>query len=319
MQQYVDVLYMDIAKAFDTVSHSILLYKLYQLGITGKLLSWIKCFLTKRSQVVKVGSHESTSEFVSSGVPQGSVLGPLLFLIFINDIVQVINHCGIKIFADDTKIYFKVKYDADHDKFAYDVRKIFGWAHKNRLNVAMQKCHILHIGARNPCRPLYVDGIMLDETCSTKDLGIIMSTTLRFSEHIHAITQAAYQRSGLIFRCFVSRDSAFLVKMFIAFCRPKLEFNTCVWSPHYLNEITIIENVQRRFTKRIAGFKNLTYAERLKRLGLQSLEYRRMIFDLCMVFSICNKLVDLQFEDFFSHARSRSTRGNYQFPLLTQM
>jgi hypothetical protein len=308
--EYVDVLYIDIAKAFDTVSHSILLYKLAKVGIRGKLLAWIKSFLTKRSQVVMVGSHRSSSESVISGVPQGSVLGPLLFLIFINDIVHVINHCGIKIFADDTKIYFKVKRDLDHDKFTYDVRKIFGWAHKNRLIVAMQKCEILHIGARNPCRPLYVDGMLLDETRSTKDLGIIMSGTLHFKEHIHTITQAAYQRSGLIFRCFISRESHFLVKMFTAFCRPKLEFNTCVWSPHQLNEIVMVENVQRRFTKRINGLTDLTYADRLRRLGLQSLEYRRLVFDLCMVFSICNKLVDLEFNDFFTPARTRSTRGH---------
>jgi hypothetical protein len=309
-KDYVDVLYMDIAKAFDTVSHSILMQKLTEVGISGKLRAWIKCFLTERSQVVKVGDHLSCTEKVTSGVPQGSVLGPLLFLIFINDISEVVTNSGLKIFADDTKVYFKTKRDTDHKKFTYDARKVFGWAHKNRLNVAMHKCQVLHLGAGNPQRPLSIGGNVLETTLSIKDLGVIMSQTLKFTEHINAITRAAYQRSGLIFKCFITRDREFLTKMFTSFCRPKLEYNTCVWSPHKIGEITQLENVQRRYTKRIHGLHDLSYAERLKALGLRSLEYRRIIFDLCMVYSICHKLVNLNFDDFFSRSPGQSTRGH---------
>jgi hypothetical protein len=307
--RYVDVLYIDIAKAFDTVSHSILMSKLARYGITGKLLDWIKCFLTRRCQVVKVGKHTSNTERVLSGVPQGSVLGPILFLIYINDLVDVVQSCNIKIFADDTKLYFKVKHDADHNKFTYDAKKVFGWAHKNRLSIAMHKCQVLHVGFSNPSRPLFIDGELLDEALSVKDLGILMSKSLRFTDHINSITKSAYQCSSLIFRCFVTRGSDFLVKMFTSFCRPKLEFNTCVWSPHHINEIVTVENVQRRFTKRINGLRDLTYPERLVSLGLKSLEYRRIVFDLCMTYSICNRLVDLEFDNFFIRNLSR-TRGH---------
>jgi hypothetical protein len=238
------------------------------------------------------------------------VLGPLLFLIFINDISEVVTNSGLKIFADDTKVYFKTKRDTDHTKFTYDARKVFGWAHKNRLNVAMHKCQVLHLGAGNPQRPLSIGGNVLETTLSIKDLGVIMSQTLKFSEHINSITRAAYQQSGLIFKCFITRDRDFLTKMFTSFCRPKLEYNTCVWSPHKIGEITQLENVQRRYTKRIHGLNDLTYAERLKALGLKSLEYRRIIFDLCMVYSICHQLVNLNFDDFFSRSPGQSTRGH---------
>jgi hypothetical protein len=306
----VDVLYIDIAKAFDTVPHSILMQKLINIGITGKLLAWIKCFLCERSQVIKVGEQVSTRERVTSGVPQGSVLGPLLFLIYIDDLSQVVANSGLKIFADDTKVYFKTKRDTDHNKFTYDARKVFGWAHKNRLNVAMHKCKVLYLGSGNPQRPLSIEGNILETTLSINDLGVIMSQTLKFAEHINAITRATYQRSGLIFKCFITRDRDFLTKMFTSFCRPKLEYNTCVWSPHKIGEITQLENVQRRYTKRIHGLKELTYAERLKALGLKSLEYRRVIFDLCMVYSICHQLVNLKFENFFSRSPGQSTRGH---------
>jgi hypothetical protein len=308
-KEYVDVLYIDIAKAFDTVSHSILMYKLAKYGIGGKLLDWIACFLTRRCQVVKVGKHTSSTERVLSGVPQGSVLGPILFLIYINDLVDVVQSCNIKIFADDTKLYFKVKHDADYNKFAYDARKVFGWAHKNRLSIAMHKCEVLHVGFSNPSRPLFIEGALLDEALTVKDLGIIMSKSLRFTNHINSITKSAYQCSNLIFRCFTTRESEFLVKMFTSFCRPKLEFNTCVWSPHHVSEIVMVENVQRRFTKRINGLRDLTYAERLARLGLKSLEYRRIAFDLYMTYSICNNQVDLNFHDFFIRNQGR-TRGH---------
>jgi hypothetical protein len=317
-KNYIDVLYIDIAKAFDTVSHSILLKKLANIGISGKLLAWIKRFLTERSQSVKVGDHLSGKEEVTSGVPQGSVLGPLLFLIFIDDISQVVANSGLKIFADDTKVYFKTRHDTDHRKFTYDARKVFGWAHNNRLDVAMHKCQVLHLGSGNPQRLLSIGGNVLETTSSIKDLGVIMSQTLKFTEHINAITRAAYQRTGLIFKCFITRDREFLTKMFTSFCRPKLEYNTCVWSPHKVGEITQLENVQRRFTKRIHGLHDLTYAERLNALGLRSLEYRRIIFDLCMTFSICNNLVNLNFDDFFTRSPSLTTRG-HEWKLLVPM
>jgi hypothetical protein len=206
-------------------------------------------------------------------------------------------------------VYFKVKRSPDYDKFVYDVRKVFGWAHKNRLNVAMQKCEVLHLGHANPCRPLYIGNTLIDEARTVKDVGIMMSTTLRFTDHINYITKSAYQCSNLIFRGFITRESEFLVKLFTSFCRPKLEYNTCIWSPHHIGEITAVENVQRRFTKRINGMKDYTYAERLNRLGLKSLEYRRVVFDLCMTYSICNNLVELDFDEFFVRGQNR-TRGH---------
>jgi hypothetical protein len=306
---YVDVLYIDIAKAFDTVDHSILIQKLRCMGIRGKLLRWITMFLSHRTQVVKVGNTTSRAIKVTSGVPQGSVLGPLLFLLFINDLTAVVINAGVKIFADDTKIYFKVRNDNDFSKFVYDARKIFGWADKNKLSVAMHKCQVLHVGAQNPSRDVVIGGVLLDAPATVKDLGILMSATLCFNQHIDSIVAAAYQRTGLIFRCFLNRDPAFLKQMFISFCRPKLEFNSCVWSPHQVGQIALVENVQRRYTKRIPGLRHLSYAERLDRLGLKSLEFRRLVYDLCMVYNIVHGNVRLEYHEFFTSAAGR-TRGH---------
>jgi hypothetical protein len=238
------------------------------------------------------------------------VLGPVLFLIFINDIVDVVTHSSLKIFADDTKIYFRTRKDSDFDRLAYDVRKVFGWAHKNKLTIAMSKCQVLHIGNGNCCRDLFIGDQCLPEKQQVRDLGVLVSSNLSFIGHINEIIVSTYRRSCLIFKCFLTREPNFLKQMFISFCRPKLEYNSCVWAPYLAQEITLIENVQRRFTKRIPGLQDKAYDERLRVLQLESLEQRRLIADLCMTFCICKGLNELKFNEFFTYARTRTTRGH---------
>ncbi|MCP4472979.1 MAG: reverse transcriptase family protein, partial [Gammaproteobacteria bacterium] len=137
----VDVAYLDIAKAFDTVPHPKLLEKLRAYGIQGRLLALLENFLD-RSQRVKIGTNFSHSVAITSGVPQGSVIGPLLFLIYINDLPSVVQSSKIFIFADDTKISFRVKTPADTAIFAADLERVFDWASRNQLMVALEKCSV---------------------------------------------------------------------------------------------------------------------------------------------------------------------------------
>ena len=137
--QPIDVAYLDIAKAFDTVNHEILLMKLEAAGISGAILAWCSGFLRNRTQRVKVGCVLSEAAIVKSGVPQGSVLGPLLFLVYINDIAQTSTTSDIKIFADDTKIFKRVPDIGAHSSFATDVNNALEWAEKNRLVIAKEK------------------------------------------------------------------------------------------------------------------------------------------------------------------------------------
>lgn len=143
-----------------------------------------------------------------------------------------------------------------------------------------------------------------------KDLGIYVSDDLKFSFHISKITSAAYSRINCIFRTFTCLQPDFLTRMYCVYVRPLLEYNTPIWSPYMIKDIHQVESVQRYFTRRIPGFRNLTYKERIRRLGLETLQLRRIKFDLMEVYKILNGLVDLDPTQFFTICRDSVTRGN---------
>jgi hypothetical protein len=306
---FVDVVYLDISKAFDTVSHPKLISKLSHMGIDGRMLNFIKAFLFSRSQCVKVGECVSDKVDISSGVPQGSVLGPILFLCYINDIVDVLNNACIQIFADDSKVYLGSKNVGEHVALCNDIKKNFEWASANQLKMSLEKCSILHLGNNNPKMAVSIDGFNLPTVEIVKDLGVFMSNDMKFSHHVHIIYCKAVQKSNLIYKSFISREIKFLVSMFKTYVRCIVENNTSVWSPYLLSDINKIERVQRKFTKRIPGFSNICYEERLNILCLTTLELRRLHFDLILVYKIINKLVDIDFDTFFQFSNS-NTRGN---------
>jgi len=306
----VDVLYLDIAKAFDTVSHRKLLFKLGKYGISGRLLLWIKSFLSNRRQCVKINSTCSDFSVVGSGVPQGSVLGPVLFLLYINDLPDVLRDCSISIFADDSKIFFKADTGEDCAKIQSDINRVLSWCENWQLSVAAAKCNILHIGRANSKQMYTMGGNVIASISDMRDLGVLVSDDLKFSKHIGQICTAALQRVNLIFRAFTSRNTEMLVKTYIVYVRPLLEYNTCVWSPFLVSDIMRIEKVQRYFTRRLFVRENLTYEERLDLLGLESLELRRIVFDLLEVFKIVKGQSHIQFDDFFEYKLDRRTRGH---------
>jgi hypothetical protein len=314
---YVDVLYIDISKAFDTISHAILFHKMHMYGIGGKFLRWVKSFLAERTQKVKVGCSFSAPADVLSGVPQGSVLGPILFLIYINDLPSVLSSSSIKIFADDSKIYFAFRNMDKLDIFTKDVQNVFGWVIKNGLKIAMEKCELLHLGRNNPSIELIVNNVVLPTCTVVRDLGVYVSDSLKFSYHISVVCNRAYQKTGQIFRAFMCREPQFLRGMFIKFVRPLVEFNSCIWSPHLLKDIELVESVQRRFTKRIPCLKNLSYGQRLKFLNLPTLEERRVRFDMLQTFKFIRGYVDIPVDDFFTFSETglRGHEFKLQVPL----
>ena len=295
----IDVIYLDVAKAFDSVSHEKLLRKLDYYGIRAKWHCWIKSFLSQRTQKVKVENDLSNVAPVSSGVPQGSVLGPVLFILYINDLVNVIQNSNIRLYADDGKIFFKVGSDADFNSLQQDVNAVYHWMQDSQLSLALNKCEILHLGFSNPCRSLDIAGNEFQTVKVVKDLGIYISDDLKFSYHIDKIVSTAYSRIQCIFRTFSTNRPSFLCKMFCVYVRPLLEYNTAVWNPYLHKDVQKVESVQRFFTKRIPGLAHISYLNRLSRLGLETLELRRLKFDLLEVFKIVNGIVDLNFDDFF--------------------
>jgi ribonucleases P/MRP protein subunit RPP40 len=309
-RKQVDVVYIDFCKAFDSVVHKKLIHKLESLGIRGKLLLWIEAFLSNRTQAVKIAKAVSRSVDVISGVPQGSVLGPLLFLVYINDIVDVFDSkVQIKLFADDAKIYVVVNDITDCEHMQYYIDKLVSWANCWQLKISIPKCACLHLGTRRVNYQYLIGGESLPDVDSMVDLGVTVSTNLKFSKHISCIVNRAHQRACLILRCFKCRDPETLCRAFVVYIRPLLEYCSQVWSPCYLTDICKLERVQRQFTKRLKGMRNLSYGMRLEKLNLETLELRRLKFDLIFVYKIMHGLVSVD-NNIFEFSNMVNLRGH---------
>ena len=283
----VDVAYIDFSKAFDSVCHSKLICKLRSFGIGGKLLAWITDYLSDRTQVVKVGCQLSSVSFVCSGVPQGSVLGPLLFLMFINDIVDEFgDFLTTKLFADDVKIYVVIDDPSKIDCLQLGLDKLHMWSVKWQLNIAAHKCCVLHVGHKNINHEYNINNIKLIDATEVVDLGVTVDSNMRFDKHINKMVTKAHQRAALISRCFKSKKSDVLFRAFTVYVRPILEYCSAVWNPGYLCDVNKIESVQRRFTKRLRGLHSLSYVNRLEVLNTQSLELRRLKIDLVTMYKM---------------------------------
>ena len=286
----VDVIYLDFWKAFDTVPHHRLLGKLKAYGIIGNLLQWIKSFLVGRTQEVVVNGSLSKCGCVASGIPQGSVLGPLLFVIFINDILEGIKSNGL-MYADDTKIFRMISTKEDAEKLQKDIEMLESWSSKWDLKFHPDKCHVLTLGnfenIRYTSRYMICDKEM-EHVSSEKDLGIIIDENLNFEEHISNKVRIANAIVGQIRSSFTFLDGTTFKRLYTTFVRPHLEYAQTVWSPYLQKHINMLENVQDRATKLVDGIGVLEYAERLRKLELPSLKYRRKRGDMIEIFKHFN-------------------------------
>ena len=312
----VDCAYLDFAKAFDTVSHPKLVYKLAKYGISSDILEWFKDFLTGRSQKVVVSGHPSTTERVTSGVPQGSVLGPVMFLLYVNDVIDVIKSARVKVYADDIKLYFRASDDNDKTTLANDLQAIGSWANVWQLELSVPKCLLLHIGNNNHGFDHDLGGSALTVVPTVQDLGMTMSSSFEFSRYISDSVRRATLRSNLIFRSFTLRKQQFLMKMYYAFVRPLVEYNTTIWSPHLIYQINAIETVQRSYTSRIPSlyplsypYRNDGYTLRLASLGIDSLEERRIRTDLVVLHDLVHKNIICNVQDGLV-VQTRTGRGH---------
>ena len=300
------VTYTDISKAFDSVSHSKLIKVLQSFGISSALTDWIRNFLTDRTQTVRINDSFSSPLPILSGVPQGSVLGPLLFVLFINDIVQLVElqcNANFALFADDAKIFTTDTDDLQSSLLCFDeVLTNF------QLKLAPHKCFVLpickkrHYSAISSHQAFTINSTNLPFEQHAKDLGIYIARDLKWEQHISRIVQAASFTSYQITKSFRTKNIRILIKLFNSYVRPKLEYNTPVWSPYLSKDIDAIENVQARYTKIICRRCSIpfsSYSDRLSKLNLLSLRSRRIRFDLITLFKIINNMSDLSFDSFF--------------------
>ena len=209
-----------------------------------------------------------------------------MFIIFIDDLAKRLERHGItaKLFADDVKVYCEISDASDSACLQKALDIIANWAEEWQLSISVSKCNILTIGhtGTDDTTEYYINDCQLPRVISCRDLGVTVTRDLSSSQHVNEIVNKAHQRANHIIRCFVSGHISTLIRAFIVYVRPILEYNSVVWSPSLKKNIDLIEKVQRRFTKRLFGLKDLTYKERLVRLNLPSLELRRLYLDLIL-------------------------------------
>ena len=279
----VDVIYLDFQKAFDKVPLGRLMVKLHQLGIRGRCAEWINAWLHDRSQRVVVNGIFSSWKKVTSGVPQGSVLGPILFLIFINDIDNSLFSCISK-FADDTKLYRKVNDEKDVSLLQKDLDRLFSWSQTWLMSFNADKCKVLHFGSKNSGYDYTMNGSTLSNVTLEKDLGVVITSDLKPTQQCAAAAARANRVLGLIKRHFNSFSKEIVVNLYKQLVRPHLDYAVQAWSPFYEKDKFLLEQVQRRATRLITELRDVPYHDRLKRLGLTTLELRRIRGDMLQVY-----------------------------------
>ena len=279
----VDVIYLDFQKAFDKVPLGRLMVKLHRLGIQGRCADWIKSWLYGRSQRVVVNGKFSSWKDVTSGVPQGSVLGPILFLVFINDIDCSLSSCISK-FADDTKLYRNVNDDKDASLLQRDLDRLVTWSQTWQMSFNADKCKVLHFGSKNLSHKYTMAGSVLGSVTSEKDLGVVISSDLKPSRQCAAAAARANRMLGLIKRNFSNFSKDIVLNLYKQLVRPHLDYAVQAWNPFYEKDKFLLEQVQRRATRLIPKVRNLPYHDRLNCLGLTSLELRRVRGDMLQVF-----------------------------------
>ena len=286
-----DILYLDMAKAFDKVSHKILLNKLTNMKVTGKVHAWITEFLTNRSQEVNVDGHKSSPAEVESGVPQGTVLGPVLFIIYMDNITRYVTSTIINMFADDSKLIANVMNLEDRQKLITDIQSLIIWTEENAMKFNEDKFQLQQIGRNDQLKqPYEFENFTVTKSEHVRDLGIYISEDLSFRYHIAEMINCATNFASWILRTFRTRDPDVMLLLLKTYIIPRLEYLSPIWTPHTIGEIQEIEAVQRSFTAKIKGLEDYNYHERLRKLKLYSLQRRRERYVLIHAYKIYLKL-----------------------------
>ena len=297
-----DIIYTDIRKAFDSVSHPKLISTLGQYKLNPIIINWIKNFLTGRSQQVALNDALSSPLDVYSGVPQGSIIGSLMFNIYFNDITTSLSSSrdseSIMLFADDAKVFSTIPEDLHESLKSVDV-----WLKSRQLQLACEKCFVLSLTKDQSIKnDYYLNNQKLASESIAKDLGIYISYDLKWEHHINHLSKISSSVSYQIRKSIRTKNIWTFIKLYTTYVRPKLEYNSPVWSPYLKKDILKLESVQRRFTKSAClrcSIPFTSYQDRITKLNLKTLEYRRVTFDLIFLFKIIHGLINLNFQDYF--------------------
>jgi len=307
-----DVIMLDFCKAFDKVSHRFLLHKLHYYGVRGPVLQWISAFLNGRTQSVVYNGSTSTPVNVTSGVPQGTVLGPLLFLVYINDLPdRIVSSCSL--FADDCLLYRKIYNKADQEVLQQDLQYLQEWADKWLMTFNVNKCEILQISLNHSI--MHYSYLLYDQPLKlvneARYLGIMIDSKLNFNTQVHLVCKKANNALSFLKRNLYSCQREVKAEAYQIYVRPILEYATCAWAPHTQSNIDKLEAVQRRAARFVTGDFRLTSSvtQMLTNLKWDSLNHRRNVSKLQMMYKIIHEIVDLTLPDYITLNR-RVTRGH---------
>ena len=310
-----DCIYMDFRKAFDTVPYQRMQTKLTRYGIKGKVHRWISDYLFNRKHQVIVNGESSKWAPVTSGIPQGSVLGPLLFTIYINDLPKETKSPTF-LFADDTKLFQRMKDATDQEVLQDDLNKLKAWSDKWQLIFHPEKCKVLEVTRNKREKRNYnLDGVILEHIEEENDLGVLTDSKLTFTNHISNKINKANNIMGIIRRTFKKINKEMFNRLYKPLVRTQLEYANVVWAPHMEKDIRALESVQRRATKQIPGIRDQSYEQRLRYLDLPTLRFRRQRGDLIETYKILTNKYDQLANDIFplqseESKTSQITRGH---------
>lgn len=324
----VDAVFLDMARAFDKVPHKRLLEKLRFYGVRGKVLDWIGSYLRNRSQVVIIDGNKSSPKPVTSGVPQGSVLGPFLFLLYINDLPEVLHSMKIRLFADDCVVYKSVKENLDILSVQCDLNRIADWAKKWMMQFNVDKCALVQFSKKK--EKIDVAYKLDDKTVPVKPvykyLGVTLHEKFRWDIHIDNIISKASRSLGYFRRNLKGCHRKIKQRVYETMVRPQLEYASVVWSPYKRNLATVsvleerIEQIQRQsarwvandysYTTSVSGIQNM--------LEWPTLSHRRKVDRLCLMFKVVHMLVDVPSNCITKKLEKdiRGSRGTHELSLV---
>jgi hypothetical protein len=319
--KHVEALYTDFSKAFDRIDIPLLLFKLQKIGMAPPLLSWLQSYLTNRRQIVRFQNKLSNPITVTSGVPQGSHLGPLLFILYVNDISYILKKIKILIYADDMKLFIEISNSKDAEVFQEEIDLFYTWCSKSLLKLNVKKCNSITFSRKNETPQMEIKlGNQTVEKCKiVRDLGVILDSKLTFVEHYNTIISKANSMLGFIKRFSYHFQDPYTIKLlYITYVRPILEYCNLVWNPYTAIHEERIESVQKQFLLFALRKLNWTafplpsYEARCMLINLQTLKERREFAMLFFINDIISNRIEstelLSYLNFYLPCRRLRTR-----------